>query len=249
MKLYLYFLTVICVGAILDGCATRPPGTLTASLNANTPTHQAIPSQTPAPNHTPSPQATLTATTLPAPISTPAVSPLPVCQLTPIVIPTMAVDPGYTQLDTTTGLHMTGQAQSIDLATYRLKVTGMVDHPLSLGYDDLRCMPKITSHPALTCPGFFEDVATWSGVPINYILGLAGVQNGAEIITLVAADGYENWVWIKDALKPENFLAYEWEGQPLPVLHGFPLRAVIPDQWGNKWVKWLLEIRVEGGSN
>jgi sulfite oxidase len=45
--------------------------------------------------------------------------------------------------------------------------------------------------------------------------------------------------------KAANFLAYEMNGQPLPVLHGFPLRAVFPGVVGNKWVKWLLEIRVE----
>ncbi len=46
-------------------------------------------------------------------------------------------------------------------------------------------------------------------------------------------------------MAPENFLAYEWMGRPLPVLHGFPLRAVIPCQDGFAWVKWLMEIVAE----
>jgi sulfite oxidase len=46
-------------------------------------------------------------------------------------------------------------------------------------------------------------------------------------------------------LNPENFLAYELEGKPLPVLHGFPLRAIFPTKDGNSWVKWLVEINVQ----
>jgi DMSO/TMAO reductase YedYZ molybdopterin-dependent catalytic subunit len=167
------------------------------------------------------------------------------CKLTPVVAPTTAPDPGYTALDPTTGLHMTGSAKTIDLASYRLQVTGLVDHPLSLSYDDLRCLPKVTASPPLICPGYFEDMAAWSGVPLKYVLELAGVQSGAKEIAMVSADKYENRTEIGDALMEENFLAYEWNGEPLPVLHGFPLRAVFPSMQGNKWVKWLLEIRVE----
>jgi DMSO/TMAO reductase YedYZ molybdopterin-dependent catalytic subunit len=157
----------------------------------------------------------------------------------------MAPNPGYTALDQTTGLHVTGDPKIIDPATFRLKVTGLVDHPLSLSYDDLRCMPKVTASPTLVCPGFFEDNATWSGVPIKYVLGLAGVKSGATGISMLAADGYETRLDLKDALADGNFLAYEWNGQPLPVLHGFPVRAVFSALQGNTWVKWLLEIRLD----
>jgi DMSO/TMAO reductase YedYZ molybdopterin-dependent catalytic subunit len=49
---------------------------------------------------------------------------------------------------------------------------------------------------------------------------------------------------LEDARDESNFLAYEWEGEPVPVLHGFPVRAVFPALNGNKWVKWLIEIEV-----
>jgi len=168
------------------------------------------------------------------------------CNLTPVIIPTKpAIIPGYTQLDESTGLHMTGTVQEIDLASYRLIVTGMVDHPLNLSYDELRCMPKITATPTLICRGYFEDVATWSGVPLKYILNMAGVLSDAKMITLFSADGFKTFVSLEEALREDNFLAYEWEGKPLPILHGFPLRAVFPSMSGNKWIKWLVEIRVE----
>jgi DMSO/TMAO reductase YedYZ molybdopterin-dependent catalytic subunit len=87
-------------------------------------------------------------------------------------------------------------------------------------------------------------VATWSGVPIRYILGLASVQNGAQEIKLISADGYEVKIPLGDASNEENFLAYELSGKPLPILHGFPLRAVFPSMQGNNWVKWLVEIQI-----
>lgn len=167
------------------------------------------------------------------------------CDLTPVAQPTMPAEiPGYAQEDPATGLHMTGRPQLIDLATYRLVVTGLVDRPLSLTYDELRCMPKVVQECKLVCPGFFQDIATWGGVPLNYVLELAGIQADAQYILMVSADGYWTSLPLSDALAQENFLAYEQTGKPLPVLHGFPVRAVLPLQPGGKWVKWLTEIQV-----
>jgi DMSO/TMAO reductase YedYZ molybdopterin-dependent catalytic subunit len=148
------------------------------------------------------------------------------------------------ELDPETGLHMTGKPQLIDLETYRLEVTGLVDNSLSLTYDELRCMPKVTSNPYLTCPGVFTDYASWTGVPIKDILELANVQAGATTLTLVSADGYTVKLPLETASAEKNFLAYEVDGKTLPVLHGFPLRAVFPSMWGSYWLKWLVEIRI-----
>src|SRR4030042_2269474 len=102
---------------------------------------------------------------------------VPDCGLPPIKAPKMpAVIPEYMQLDRETGLHMTGTPQEIDLKGYRFLVTGLVEKPLSLQYDELRCLPKVTAAPPLKCTGIFEvwvDTETWSGVTIAEILKLA----------------------------------------------------------------------------
>jgi len=174
---------------------------------------------------------------------------IPDCDLTPIKVPKMpAVIPEYMQLDRETGLHMTGTPQEIDFKSYRLQVTGLVENPLSLQYDELRCLPKVTAAPPLKCTGIFEDfvdTANWSGVTIAEILKLAQPLPGAKSISMVSADGYKVTVDLETAMKPENYLAYELEGQPLPVLHGFPLRSVFPAKEGSHWVKWLVEIKVD----
>lgn len=203
---------------------------------------QAVPS-----NPIPSPQASPSAAEVPSlapPTATTLVTAGNPCGLSPIVAPTPAADPGYTRRDPSTGLHMTGKMQLIDPITYRLRVTGAVDHPLELTFEQIRCLPKITASPVLTCPGFFVDEATWAGAPIADVLDLAGVQAGAKFVDFVGADGYTASLPLENALDRASFLAYEWEGQPLPRLHGFPLRVVIPGAQGNRWVKWLIEIKV-----
>jgi DMSO/TMAO reductase YedYZ molybdopterin-dependent catalytic subunit len=188
------------------------------------------------------PVATSTATSVASP-STTIVAPE---DLEPVVQPTLPADvPGYLDVDPATGLHMTGTPTVVEIASYRLKVTGDVANELSLTYDELRLLPKVTATPELICPGFFVDTATWSGVPLNTILQMAEVQPEATQIRMKAADGYLSIIDLETALDPESFLAYELMGQTLPVLQGFPLRAVFPGRDGNRWVKWLLEIEVE----
>ena len=240
---------VLVIGTLTASCAGQPTRSPTVAVKTDTPT-SVLQTQAPPATETSTSTATPRAEAAAAQ-ATPATSAGAIassCQLTPIVAPTMAPNPGYTELDRSTGLHVTGSPKTIDLATYRLKVTGLVDQPLSLSYDDLRCMPKVTANLILSCPGVFEDEATWSGVPLSYVLGLAGMQSEATWIAMVAADNYTTHMELKDALKDGNFLAYEWDGQPLPVLHGFPVRAVFSSMPGGRWVKWLLEIRVEQSS-
>jgi DMSO/TMAO reductase YedYZ molybdopterin-dependent catalytic subunit len=167
------------------------------------------------------------------------------CGLSPLAVPMLPAEiPGYAELDPGTGLHVTGHAQVLDLATYRLSVTGKVANPLSLTLDQLRCLPKASSDADLVCPGFFVDQARWTGAPLADVLELAGVQKGAVSLSLVGADGYVARVPLSVGREDGALLAYLWEGEALPVLHGYPVRAVFPGNYGSAWVKWLLEIQV-----
>jgi DMSO/TMAO reductase YedYZ molybdopterin-dependent catalytic subunit len=166
--------------------------------------------------------------------------------LQPIVVPTLPVKiPGYGEIDPATGLHVQGTPKVIDLVSYRLMVNGKVAHPLSLSYDDIRRLPMVTATPELICPGVFTDTATWSGASLKTILEMAGVAPDAKEIRVNGGDGHYSYLDLKYALVPENFLAYQLRGQTMPVLQGFPLRAVLPGQTGSLWVKWLLEITVD----
>jgi DMSO/TMAO reductase YedYZ molybdopterin-dependent catalytic subunit len=63
-------------------------------------------------------------------------------------------------------------------------------------------------------------------------------------LRLHGADGYTQILDVEMAMGRSPFLAYEWEGEPLPYIHGFPVRAVLPGVSGNQWVKWIHRIEV-----
>ena len=234
---------------VLAGCAsleastTLEPDLPVSTDDGTAPVPTSPPSTTTESAVRVAPEATTAATILP-PATTELTEGNP-CGIAPIVVPTPALDPGYNRLDPSTGLHVTGKMQLIDLDIYRLQVRGKVERPLALTYDQIRCLPKVEASPDLECPGFFVDKgATWAGVPIADVLDLAGVQAGAREIQFVSADGYKTSLELEKALDRANFLAYEWEGEPLPRLHGFPLRVVLPGLHGSRWAKWVVEIVV-----
>ncbi len=172
--------------------------------------------------------------------------PVPICLNPPLVAPPLpAVTPGPDLSDVTTGLHVKNfQALQLDPVSYRLKISGLVDHPLELSLDDLCGMPRVTSRVICTCPDYFEDVTYYTGVPLTYVMNLAGVQSSAKELDLTGADKVTSYLDLGDAMKDENFLAYQWKDQPLPAQNGFPLRAVIPAKVGFNWTKYLVQIQV-----
>jgi len=202
------------------------------------------------PDATATPAPSPTATDDVVVISNPTDTPEPIvdlCNPFPKVAPTPPAETiGPDLYDADTGLHVKNyEVVQLDPVAYRLKVSGLVDHPLTLSMDDLCTMPKVTQKVTCSCKGYFDDTTVYSGVPLAYVLGQAGVQKTATTVYLVASENYSSYLTLADALLPENFLAYQWKDQPLPALHGYPVRAVIPSYGGYKWTKYLVEIKVE----
>lgn len=166
------------------------------------------------------------------------------CAVGPIVRPTSVPYPGYTQMEPSTGLHVTGPAQEIDPATYRLKVIGLVGQPLSLTCDELRCLPVTQAHTWLTCPGFFTDEADLAGFAFADLFAVARPRAQATRVRLTSVEGYSVLFGLDEASAPGNFLAYRWKDEPLPPSHGFPLRGVFPLKSGANWVKWVTQIEL-----
>jgi DMSO/TMAO reductase YedYZ molybdopterin-dependent catalytic subunit len=167
------------------------------------------------------------------------------CQPAPLIAPTRpAAVPNLFDLDVN-GLHVAGRPPlELDPLSYRLRVSGLVAHPLELTLDALRCMSKMSAKVELICQGVFRDQATFSGVPLSQVLDLAGMKESARSILMIGADEYTNTVDLRDIQNDHNFLAYQWSDEPLPIFHGFPLRLVIPAMLGYAWTKYLVEMRV-----
>lgn len=132
---------------------------------------------------------------------------------------------------------------SVDLASYRLKVIGEVNHPLSLRYDEILKLPSITEDVLLICPGFFSNHGRWTGVHFKDLLEEAQLKNEAMFID-IKGHKKEIRIRLENIYRKKIFLAYQVNGEPLPQKHGFPLRLVYADAYGDDWIKYVDEIVV-----
>ncbi len=195
---------------------------------------QVAPAATLPPEHTAEPTPTLEPTLQPTPTQEP--TPEPTLRLTPTprIMPIEA-------------LNITGTPIEIDVATYHLIVDGLVEHPLSLSYEELLALPTVSQVPRLECPGFFIDYAEWTGPLVRTILEMAGVKPQAVEVEFSEADEYpyQRTLALDEALADDTYLAHSVNGETLPVAHGFPLRLVTGSKLGDYWVKWLGHVEVK----
>ena len=139
---------------------------------------------------------------------------------------------------------------SIAANGWTLGVGGMVYKPLTLSLSDLRGLPKATEYVTLECisnnvGGPQMSTGSFSGVKLKDLLAIAGPQPGGTWVAFKARDGYaESLPMSLVQGEPEIFVAYELDGEALPIAHGFPARMLIPGRYGMKGPKWLESINV-----
>ncbi|GAA4879575.1 molybdopterin-dependent oxidoreductase [Saccharopolyspora cebuensis] len=141
---------------------------------------------------------------------------------------------------------------SVDPASWRLRVHGMVERELELSFADLLRRPQVTRPITLTCVsnevgGPYISTADFTGVPIRSLLDEAGVLPGAEQLFSTSADGYTAGTPLDVLAEPDRhaLLAYGMNGEPLPPEHGFPVRMVTSGLYGYvSATKWLVDLEV-----
>ena len=133
---------------------------------------------------------------------------------------------------------------AIDVKTYRLKITGKVERPLSLSYDQILQYPSLTEVVLLICPAFFSINGRWTGVHLHTLLQEARIKTEAQFVDVNGAPRKSVSIPVKRIQQKKIFLAYQVNGVTLPQKHGFPLRLVYEDEYGSSWVKYVDEIVV-----
>ena len=166
--------------------------------------------------------------------------------------------------------HLPNIPTVVDLNPFRLKIRGKVSRPLSLSLDDLkREFEQVEIAAVCQCSGnsrgFFEPRvpgaqwghgamgnALWTGVRLRDLLRKAGVKKDAMHVRLDGLDrpvstvtpDFRKSLSVDDALGEHVLVAYAMNGEPLPLLNGFPLRLVVPGWYATYWVKMLSDIEV-----
>jgi DMSO/TMAO reductase YedYZ molybdopterin-dependent catalytic subunit len=152
----------------------------------------------------------------------------------------------------------------VDASTYRLRITGLVERPLTLTLDALRGQPRVEVDPVFECSGNSRGLihgmvgnSIWAGAALLPLLAEARPAGDSREAHFWAADtGMEE---IRGNEYEQNFarsmsldqvtatgpvLAYEMNGEPLPIVHGFPVRLIVPGWYGIAQVKWLERIEI-----
>jgi DMSO/TMAO reductase YedYZ molybdopterin-dependent catalytic subunit len=162
--------------------------------------------------------------------------------ITPIVVP----NDDFYRIDTAL------LVPSVDVETWALRVTGMVERPLTLTYDQLLAMPLFEQYLTIGCVsnqvgGRLIGNALWTGVRLKEVLERAGVHPDATQIVGRSVDGFTAGFPTSWATAPgrEPMIAVGMGRQPLPAGHGFPARLVVPGLYGYvSATKWLSEIEL-----
>lgn len=154
----------------------------------------------------------------------------------------------------------------VKLDDWKLQIGGEVERSVTLTMADLKKLPRVELVSVLECAGngralydppvpgvqwVYGSVgnARWTGVRLSDVLAKAGVKTAAKNLLFDGADvpmgtmpEFKRTLPLRKAMARDTLLAYEMNGQTMPVSHGFPLRLIVPGWAGDSWVKWVTSI-------
>lgn len=133
--------------------------------------------------------------------------------------------------------------------SWQLSITGLVERPVVLTYEQLLARPARSEIVTLECVGNEvggESISTaqWEGPSLKMLIEEVGVSTEAVDVVFHSADGYSDSIRLDHALRGDVLIAHKMNGVPLPQGHGFPARIIVPGHYGMKSVQWLTEIEI-----
>jgi sulfite dehydrogenase (cytochrome) subunit A len=165
--------------------------------------------------------------------------------------------------------HLANIPQTVDASAHRIAVGGEVNRALSLSMDDLAAMPQVEIAAVNQCSGNSRGLFTprvaggewdngamgnalWTGVRLRDILDRAGLKatakqvqfDGLDAPPLPGTPDFKKSLDVEVARRDDVIVAYAMNGEPLPVLNGYPVRLIVPGWFATYWVKMLSSITV-----
>jgi len=130
------------------------------------------------------------------------------------------------------------------LGSWTLSVDGLVNHPITMTFQDLLQLPRHNQVTDFHCvEGWSVFDVPWNGLHIDSLIGLVEPTSAATHLTFQCFGNiYQESLPLSLAQEPHTMLAYGIDGNTLPQTHGFPLRLVVPRLLGYKSAKWVQRI-------
>ncbi|WP_104160258.1 molybdopterin-dependent oxidoreductase [Arthrobacter sp. ZGTC212] len=139
----------------------------------------------------------------------------------------------------------------IDAETWELRIHGMVEEEVRISFAELLASPLIERHLTLTCVsnplgGDLAGTAKWLGLPVRELLARARPAADADMVLSTSVDGFSASTPL-EVLQDDRdaLLAVGMNGEPLPPVHGYPVRMVVPGLYGFvSATKWIVDMEV-----
>jgi DMSO/TMAO reductase YedYZ molybdopterin-dependent catalytic subunit len=168
------------------------------------------------------------------------------------VVPLDGTRVEFTPLESFYRIDTDTRAPALDASRWRLAVGGLVDRPLSFTLEQLRAIEPTDVFATLCCisnppGGDLIGTTRWTGVSLRRLLPQLGLQPSVTHLKVASADGFFESIALDTVRADERvLLVYAWDGVPLPVEHGYPLRLFVPNVYGMKQPKWILSLDATG---
>ena len=135
--------------------------------------------------------------------------------------------------------------QQIDIESYSLNVTGLVDNPAEYSYDEiLNDYERYEKVVRLDCVEGWSATILWEGILIRELIEDSTPLDTANMIIFHAYDGYTTSFPIEYIMDNDILMAYKMNGVTMPPERGYPFQLVAESKWGYKWIKWITEIEL-----
>ena len=183
----------------------------------------------------------------PASVTVPGISPdadlsTSIAGLTPIVMP----NDRFYRIDTSL------LTPSVSTRDWTLRIHGLVDRETVLTWEQLIALPMFEQYVTIACVsnevgGDLVGNAKWTGVRLRDVLAIAGVQSSATQLVGRSVDGWTAGMptaWVMEPSR-EPMIALKMNDEPLPPIHGYPARLIVPGLFGYvSATKWLKELEL-----
>jgi DMSO/TMAO reductase YedYZ molybdopterin-dependent catalytic subunit len=138
-----------------------------------------------------------------------------------------------------------GDVPHFDPRTWDFRVTGLVERPLRLTWEQFTRLPMTEVKADMHCVTRWSrfDVR-WEGVAFSEVMNLVTLKPGAKFAMAEGENSYTTNVPLADLMRPTSLFALKENGEPLPPEHGYPVRLVVPHLYAWKSAKWVRGIEI-----
>ena len=136
------------------------------------------------------------------------------------------------------------QIPKIDGASYKLNLSGLIDHRTAWTLQDLYQLPQESQVTRHVCVEGWSMIGKWSGTPLRTFLERIGADTTARYVGFECADGYYEGIDMPTALHPQTLMAFRLSDEILPTRYGYPFKVRIPTKLGFKNPKFVTAIYV-----